>query len=107
MKLNEEQIKNLYEVTDFILEFEELDYLDWQKREGRQDGHVYYYAKKLWDELELEHEMPAQRDLKSWQGKTPTLATATYDKMSQPDLPTFESKFDEMMKHPHQDNHMD
>jgi cytoplasmic iron level regulating protein YaaA (DUF328/UPF0246 family) len=91
MKLNKEQIKNLYEVTDFILTFEEMDYLDWQKREGRRDGHVYYYAKKLWDELELEHEMPAHRSLKSWETK----------------LPTFESKLEEMRKYPHRDNHMD
>ena len=96
MKLNKEQIKNLYEVVDYVLTFEEMDYLDWQEREGRQDGHVYYYAKRLWDELELEHEMPAERNLKSW--NRPTLNHQ---------LPTFEQKMFEMKKHPHRDNHMD
>ena len=49
--LSEEQCDSLENVIDFILEFEETDYLDWQKQEGRQDGHVYYHAKKLWDEI--------------------------------------------------------
>ena len=49
--LTPRQTDDLEQVVDFILEFEELDYLDWQKREGRQDAHVYYHAKRLWDEV--------------------------------------------------------
>ena len=49
--LNEEQAKNLENVLDFILEFEETDYVEWQRETGRSDGHVYYEAKKLWDEI--------------------------------------------------------
>ena len=49
--LTPRQKDDLEMVVDFILEFEERDYLDWQKQEGRLDGHVYYHAKRLWDEI--------------------------------------------------------
>ena len=49
--LTPRQTDDLERVVDFILEFEERDYLDWQEHEGRQDGHVYYHAKRLWDEV--------------------------------------------------------
>jgi hypothetical protein len=51
--LTPEQILDLEATVDFILEFEETDYLDWQRETGKQTGHVYYHAKKLWDEILL------------------------------------------------------
>ena len=84
MTLTENQMDDLERVVDFVLEFEERDYLDWQKREGRQDGHVYYHAKRLWDEvLDDEQQSPA------------------------PPYEGFQEKLEEMRKYPHQDNHMD
>ena len=51
--LSPEQFIDLEATVDYILEFEEGDYLDWQRETGKQTGHVYYHAKKLWDEILL------------------------------------------------------
>ncbi len=59
MTLNTKQALQLQEVVNYILEFEEYDYIDWCRETGMTKQHVYYHALMLEGALE---EYKAKKD---------------------------------------------